>query len=379
MSVLRKNRFKILCGILLIVGALFFTAVNLISDKGTKITEWNNYYCDKNIVFFYEELPNEKLDLLNTTYKIQDTVKDEKSEFDRVEKAISMLRSMMKIDKIDNTGLNNGYDILSRKTQSNKTSFKDMAITARDFVNSLGIKCRIGVFRKGNSDFYSDIEYYVLEYWSTEYNKWVMMDINYGGCFEDGDRKLSAIEVINSDIKKIAYMGDVPQGEYKNNISKYFDSYTVSIENSAEKKRSNCNVTYIKDESAVEYKIKNTFVPPTVFTKETGLFEKSPYDTLVGSDEKAYLLVCGAISHEDDDKEENKKEIQDKKKLKENAVFIAAFKDDKVLKSFYLNINGKGYEQIEDNKEVHLSKGSNIIELSLDGQNTMTSVTIEKK
>ncbi|WP_294392404.1 hypothetical protein [uncultured Clostridium sp.] len=379
MSVLIKNRFKILCGILLLVGALFFTFINFISDKGTKITEWNNYYNENNIVFFYEELPNEKLSLLNSTYKIQEIVKAEKSEFDRVEKAINMIRSMMKVDKIDNTGLDNGYDILSRKTQSNKTSFKDMAITARDFVNSLGIKCRIGVFRKGNSNFNSDIEYYVLEYWSTEYNKWVMMDINYGGYLEDGDKKMSAMEVINSDIKKIAYMGDVSQADYKNNISKYFDSYTVSIENSFEKKRSNCNVTYVKDESAVEYRIKNTFAQPTVFTEETGLFEKSPYDTLVGSDEKAYLLVCGAISHKDDDSEENKNKKQDKKEIKEDTVFIAAFKDDKVLKSFYLNINGKGYEQVTDNKEVQLSKGSNTIELSLDGSNTMTSVTIEKK
>ena len=373
MSVLRKNRFKILCGIVLFVGAVFLTFINLMSDKGTKITKWDNYYNDKNIVFFYEEFPNEKLELLNSTYKIQEKVKDEKSEFDRVEKAIGIIRSMMKVDKIDNTGLNNGYDILSRKSQSNRTSFKDMAITARDFVNSLGIKCRIGVFRKGNSKFHSDIEYYVLEYWSTEYNKWIMVDINYGGCFEDGDRKLSAIEVINSDIKKIAYVGDAPQGDYKNNICKYFDSYTVSIENSLERKRSNCNVTYIKDESAVEYKIKDKFAQPTVFTKEVSLFEKSPYDTLVGSDEKAYLLVCGAISHEADDNEKNKKEI------KENTVLIAAFKDDKVLKSFYLNVNGKGFEQVQDNKEVKLSKGSNIIELSLDGENTMTSVTIEKK
>ena len=58
---------------------------------------------------------------------------------------------------------------------------------------------------------------------------------------------------------------------------------------------------------------------------------------------------------------------------------VAAFKDDKVLKSYYLNINGQGYEQVENNKEVKLENGSNTIELSLDGQNTMTSVVIEKK
>ena len=67
------------------------------------------------------------------------------------------------------------------------------------------------------------------------------------------------------------------------------------------------------------------------------------------------------------------------KKEKENTVFIAAFKDDKVLESFYININGQGYEEVYDNKEVELIKGKNTIELSLDGENTMSSVTIEKK
>lgn len=377
MSVLKKNRFKILCGLLLLAGSLLLTMINIISNKGVKISEWNNFYNENNIVFFYEEFPNEKIDLLNSTYKIKDKVQDSETELDKVIKTLDIVRSKIKVESSENTGLNNGYDILSRKTQSNKASFKDMAIVSRDFINSLGITSRIGVFRKGQTKYHSDIEYYVLEYWSTEYNKWIMVDVKYGGYFEDGDKKLSAVEVINSDMNKISYIGEASQLDYKNNISKYFDSYSVAIENSSEKKRSNCNVTYIKDDSAVEYKIKKKFAPPTVFTKETKLFEKSPFDKLVGSDEKAYILVCGAISNNEDEAEQ-KKQVKDKD-LKENSVFIAAFKDDKVLKSFYLNVNGQGYEKIDENKEIELKKGNNTIELSLDGQNTMTSVTIEKK
>lgn len=377
MSVLKKNRFKILCGLLLLAGSLLLTMINIISNKGVKISEWNNFYNENNIVFFYEEFPNEKIDLLNSTYKIKDKVQDSETELDKVIKTLDIVRSKIKVESSENTGLNNGYDILSRKTQSNKASFKDMAIVSRDFINSLGITSRIGVFRKGQTKYHSDIEYYVLEYWSTEYNKWIMVDVKYGGYFEDGDKKLSAVEVINSDMNKISYIGEASQLDYKNNISKYFDSYSVAIENSSEKNRSNCNVTYIKDDSAVEYKIKKKFAPPTVFTKETKLFEKSPFDKLVGSDEKAYILVCGAISNNEDEAEQ-KKQVKDKD-LKENSVFIAAFKDDKVLKSFYLNVNGQGYEKIDENKEIELKKGNNTIELSLDGQNTMTSVTIEKK
>lgn len=378
MSVFKKNRFKILCGILLLAGAIILTIINVISNKGVKITEWDSYYNENNIVFFYEDSNNEKINLLNSTYNIQDQVKDCETEFDKVLKAIDIERNIIKIDDINNTGLNNGYDILSRKTQSNKASFKDAAIISRDFINSLGIKSRIGIFRKGNTKYYSDIEYYVLEYWSTQYNKWIMIDFKDGGYFEDiDDNKLSAIEVMNSDIKKISYMGNTAQLDYKNNISKYFDSYILSIENSSEKKRSNCNVAYIKNDEAVEYKIKNTFLAPTIFTKETKLFEKSPFNILIGSDEKAYLLVWGAIPHDNDEEAQEKKVYE--KDNKEKDVYIGAFKDDKVLKNFYLNINDQGYEEVHDNKELELKKGKNTVELSLDGETLMARVTIEKK
>ena len=375
MSVLKKNRFKILCGIFLFIGAAILTIINVISNKGVKVAEWNNFYNENNIVFFYETYPNERIDLLDSTYKINEQVKDSETEFEQVLKAVDIVRNMIQVDNINDTGLNDGYEILSRKTQSNKASFKDMAIVARDFVNSLGIKSRIGVFRKGNTKYSSDIQYYVLEYWSSQYNKWVMIDFNDCGYFENGDRKLSAIEVINSNMKKISYMGNTSQLEYKNNLSKYFDSYSVAIENSAEKKRSNCIVTYIKNEDAVEYKIKNSFASPTIFTKETKLFEKSPFDKLVGSDEKAYLLIFGAISNN----ENGNNKGNNKKDEKDTSIYVSAFKDDKTIDFFYLNINGQGYEEVEKNKELELKKGNNTIELSLDGQNTMTSVTIEKK
>ena len=377
MSVLKKNRFKIVCGSFLLAGSILLTIINMIANKGVKITEWNNFYNENNIVFFYEELPDEKIELLNLTYKIQEKIADSDTELDKVIKAIDLAKSISTIDIMDNTGLNNGYDILDRNRHSSKSSFKDFAIISRDFINSLGITSRIGVFRKGNTEHHSDIEYYVLEYWSTEYNKWVMVDVKYGGYFEYNNEKLSSVEVINSDMNKVSYIGNTSQHDYKKNIVKYFDSYSVAIENSAQKKRSNCNVTYVKNDSAVEYKIKDSFAPPTVFTKETKLFEKSPFDKLVGTDEKAYILVCGAISNTQDKPEENKK--VEEKNSKENSVLIAAFKEDKVLKSFYLNVNGQGYEEVDENKEIELRKGENIFELSLDGQNTMSSVTIEKR
>ena len=65
MSVLGKNRFKIIFGIVLLIGAIILTMINIISNKGIEIVEWNNFYNENNVVFFYDKFPNEKLDLLN--------------------------------------------------------------------------------------------------------------------------------------------------------------------------------------------------------------------------------------------------------------------------------------------------------------------------
>lgn len=367
---LKKNKFKILSGVILLSGCILLTVMNLLSNKGDKVIEWNNYYNEDNIVFFYEDSTNEKLDMLNKTYKIKEQVSDCNSEFEKVLKAVNIVKNTMSVKDIESTGFNNGYDILQVKSQSHKSSFKDMAIVARDVVNSIGVKSRIGFYRKGESKYHSEIEYYVLEYWSNEYNKWIMIDFTDNGYFEDRETKLSAVEVINSDIEKISYMGNTSQIDYKNNISKFFDSYTVSIENSNEKKRSNCNVTYIKNDSAIEYKIKGKFVPPAVFTTETKLFEKSPFNKLIGQDENAYMLICGAITNINEDQE---------KKEKDNSIYIAAFQSDEVLDSFYLRVNGSEYENVKANKKVDLEKGNNLIELSIDGQNTVSSITIERK
>ncbi|MGN0143758.1 MAG: hypothetical protein ACI398_02160 [Clostridium sp.] len=368
---LKNNKFKILSGIILLTGCVILVIMNLLSNSGEKIIEWNNYYNEDNIVFFYEENSNEKLKKLSEEYKLQEELSDCSSEFDKVLKAVSIVDNMLSLKDIKNSELNNGYDILKMKSQSHQVSFRDMAIVARDFVNSMGVKSRIGFFRKGESKYHSEIDYYVLEYWSNDYNKWIMIDFTDAGYFENEDTKLSALEVINSDIKKIFYMGQTSQIDYKNKVSKFFDSYTISIENSNEKKRSNCNVTYIKNENALEYKVNGKFMPPTVFTKESRLFEKSPFNKLVGDDEKAYMLICGSIT----DKTENK-EKKDKAKDK---LYIAAFQSDSVLESFYLRINGSEYEEVECNKEIELEKGNNLIELSIDGKNTVSSINIEKK
>lgn len=381
---MKANKFKIIAGIILIIGLpMMMLYAKAKYSEGINITKWDNYYDENNIVFFYEDSKNEKNTLLNEKYNISDYTNTEEKEFDRVLKATNIVKSLVEKDDVLETGLNNAYDILEKKGDSKKVNFKDMAIIARDVVNCTGIKTRIGVFRKGDAQHSSNYEYYVIEYWSTELNKWVMIDFLDQGYFDDDQGKLSAMEVLNCNLKKTPYTGNTAQKDYKNNLNKFLSSYSVNIENSNTSKRSNCSVTYIKNNNALEIKFKNKYPSPTIFTKETQLFEKSPFNDLVKHDEKAYLLICPSklTEHSKDNPKDTGSSSEsetDEVKVVGDKVLISAFQDDKVMKSFYLNINGSGFEEVEDYKEYVLEKGTTTIELSTDGTTVVSSVAIDK-
>lgn len=383
-STIKSNKFKIIAGIIIILGfplMLFYAKMKFF--QGITIKNWDNYYNENNIVFFYESPKSEKNIQLDEKYKINDYVKNEENESDKVLKCTNIIKGLVEKDDVQETGLNNAFDILEKKGDSKKVNFKDAAIIARDIINCTGLKTRIGVFRKGDAQFEKNHEYYVIEYWSTELNKWVMIDFLDQGYFLDGDNKLSGIEVLNCNLRKVPYMGNSSQQDYKNNLNKYLDSYSVNIENSNASIRSNCIVTFIKNDSALEIKFKNRYPAPTIFTKETQLFEKSPFNDLIQKDEKGYLLVSVLPTEKNKDSN-NSNTSSDltssenvEKDIKGETILIAAFKDDKVMKSFYISINGSEFEQVEGSKEQVLEKGKTKIDLSTDGSTIVSSITID--
>lgn len=385
---MKSNKLKIIAGfIIVIVLPIILLYAKIKFSEGISVKKWDNYYNENNIVLFYEDSKSVKNIQLNEKYKINDYVNTEEKEFDKVLKCTNIVKQLVEKDDVSETGLNNAFDIFEKKGDSKKVNFKDAAIIARDIINCTGVKTRVGVFRKADAQHQSNYEYYVIEYWSTELNKWIMIDFLDQGYFSDGDNKLSAMEVLNCNLRKTPYLGNTSQQDYKNNLNKYLDSYSVNIENSNTYKRSNCCITYIKNDKALEIKFKNKYPSPTIFTKETQLFEKSPFNDLIQDDKKAYLLVCPSKLTEhgkdnENDKSNNSTEGMDNQEGEVKAVgdkvLISAFKDDKVMKSFYLSINGSDFEEVEDYKEYVLEKGTTTIELSIDGSTVISSVVIEK-
>ncbi|MBE6071383.1 MAG: hypothetical protein E7208_05435 [Clostridium butyricum] len=367
MSTMKSNIFKIILGLIIIVGGVVLAIVNQMTYKGIKVVEWDNYYNENNIAFFYEDLSNDKIKFLEDTYHLKEAIKNEKSELEKAINITKIANKIVEYDDIESKNLNSAYDILVEKGDRKKVSNRDLAIITRDMLNSIGINSRVGIYRSGNAQFKAKSKYYIVEFWSQEYSKWVAIDCIDQGYFMKDNTKLSAIEVLTNNFRDISYLGKSSQKDYKNKIKKYLDSYSLQIDNTILNKKSNSYVTYIKDTDALELKYINEFAPPTIFTQETKLFEKSPYERRIGTDEKAYLILSLMTSKNEETKE----------KLTE--LIIAGFKDGSIVKDCYININGEGYKQVEKYTKIELKKGKTRIELSLDGQTTISNVYITRE
>lgn len=367
MSKMRTNSFKIILGAIIVFGGAILGIVNQMSYKGIKVAKWDNYYNESNVAFFYEDFSSDKIKFLEDTYHLKEATKDEKSDLDKVIKITNIVNKIVEYDDVENMNLNSAYDILVEKGDRKKVSNKDLAIITRDMLSSIGISSRVGVYRSSNAQFKEKSQYYIVEFWSTEQSKWIAIDCIDQGYFVNGKTKLSAIEILTNNFKDVSYLGKSSQKDYKNKIKKYLDSYSLQIDNTILNEKSNSYVTYLKDKDALELKYINGFAPPTIFTEETKLFEKSPYERRIGTDEKAYLILS-LMNSKNEEKNETITEI-----------IIAGFKDGSVIKECYVNIDGKGYEKINSYTKTELKKGKTSIELSLDGKTPISSVEIVKE
>ena len=367
MNNMRKNMVKILLSIIIICCCVILCILNSITHKGIILENWNDYYNENNIVFFYEDFSNEKIKVLEDMFDLKKISEDTMEELDKALEIVKICNKIVEYDDVNNYDGNSAYDILKEKGENKKVSNHDLAVITRDMLNAVNIKSRIGVFRSGDAQFKERYEYYIVEFWSVKYSKWIALDCIDAGYFMHGNTKLSAIEILNNKFRDVSYLGNSTQKNYKNKLNAFLDSYSIDIDNTIASGRSNSCVTYVKDEKALQIKYNNIFAKPTIFTTENILFEKSPYDRRVGSDEKSYIILSL----------NNKQDKESDEAITE--LIIAGFKDGKVMDDFYLNINGGGYEEVKRYKVVQLEKGIMKIELSCDGQNVCSSLNIDKQ
>lgn len=132
--------------------------------------------------------------------------------------------------------------------------------------------------------------YYVVECWSKEYNKWVMIDFIDKGYFDNEGFPCSVMEVLENDIRNYNYTGSSNRRDYIPMLKKALYTYTINIDNTTDIKRSNSYITYIKDKESIALKFKGNYIGPTIFTENKELINKNSIDSTVSKDEKAYLI-----------------------------------------------------------------------------------------
>ena len=146
--------------------------------------------------------------------------------------------------------------------------------------------------------------------------------------------------------------------EYFSNKKNLFKSYTIMIDNTVDRIKSNSVITYITSKEEIALTYANESLMPTIYTENTALFTQSPEVELVAEDDKAYIILM---------------------KSEEEGVerfVVGGFKDGSIMDEYYVGRNDGSFEKVNEYFEVELIKGENMISISCDGINEDARIEI---
>lgn len=348
----------------LLVIAIFSGILILILNKEKsndkyKVVEWDNYYNENNLEIFYTE-NDKRLETLNSTYRISEFLSEKNGEIEKVFTVVDIVNSIVEYDDVEDSKHFNAYDILSNKIDGKKVSGKDMAIITRDFLTSVGYTSRVGEFRNEKGWFIKDKSYHVVEYWSAEYNKWIMIDFVDRGYFKHLESPCSAIEVATNKISAMKYIGKKSKNNYINDKKDVFSTYTIMIDSTLDMKKSNSMVTFAKHKKGIYLEHKNKYLAPTIFTEDTKVFDNDPSFAPTAEDSGSYIILM-------------------KKEGENNFFIIGGFKNGSILNQYFIRKDNGDFIEVKKYDEIDLSSGAHSIEISLNGESTLSKVKIEIK
>lgn len=364
----KKNIIKIVAGLVLVgIGISFISNKDITGN--IEVKKWDNVYNENNIIYHFSESEDEKLIALKDLYKIKSIVS---SEVEPLKKAIilaELLNEIVTYDDIANLQGTNGYDILLEKDGKTKTSGRDMAIIYRDFLTIIGLKARTGEFRKTDAKDINQKSYFIVEFWSERENKWVMIDFMDIGYFENKGFLVGAMEVLGGELRNYDYIGKTEKGKYITNIKSYLDTYTIAIDNTVNRMKSNSFIMYVEDLDDIVLQFKGKYINPTIYTQNSDLMLRNPMDSTIKNDEGAYMILMKDINDE---------KLSDKENFK--TFIIGGFKNSSIMSKYYIKQDeGKFIEISDGHTKVELKKGINTFEISLDGENTLSKIEIKFK
>lgn len=341
-----------------LLGGLGYAIYDLIKpNEKYEIKLWDNIYNGDSIALFYEEGKDLRIEMLRAIYNL-DKIAKEDDEIKYILKIVEAAGEVVTLGDVNDTKALNGYDIIRLTGEKKTVSEKDMSIIIRDFITSAGYNARIGEIRCSKKDEDKYDRYYIVEYYSDKYKKWIAIDIVDGGYFTFENTPCSGVELVERKKTELKYIGNISSEEYFSNKKNLFKSYTIMIDNTVDRIKSNSVITYITSKEDIALTYGDETLMPTIYTENTALFTQSPEVELVTEDDKAYIILM-------------KSEEEDVERF-----VVGGFKDGSIMDEYYVGRNDGSFEKVNEYFEVELIKGENMISISCDGINEDARIEI---
>lgn len=341
-----------------VLGGLGYGIYDSVKPKEKyEIKLWNNIYNGDSIALFYEEESDLRIEMLRALYNL-DKIDKGDDEINYILRVSEVASKVVTLDNVDDTKALNGYDIIRLIGEKRIVSAKDMAIIVRDFITSVGYDARIGEIRCSKKDEDKYDIYYIVEYYSNKYNKWIAVDIVDGGYFTFENTPCSGVELVEKGVSQLKYIGKVSSEEYFSDKKDLFKSYTIMIDNTVDRVKSNSVITYITSKNEITLTYGDKALMPTIYTENRELFTKAPNAEGEIEDDKAYIILM---------------------KSEEEGVerfVVGGFKNGKIMDEYYVGRSNGTFEKVNEYFELELIKGKNMISISCDGVNEDARIEI---
>ena len=341
-----------------VLGGLGYGIYDSVKPKEKyEIKLWNNIYNGDSIALFYEEESDLRIEMLRALYNL-DKIDKGDDEINYILKVSEVASKVVTLDNVDDTKALNGYDIIRLIGEKRIVSAKDMAIIVRDFITSVGYDARIGEIRCSKKDEDKYDIYYIVEYYSNKYNKWIAVDIVDSGYFTFENTPCSGVELVEKGVSQLKYIGKVSSEEYFSDKKDLFKSYTIMIDNTVDRVKSNSVITYITSKNEITLTYGDKALMPTIYTENRELFTKAPNSEGEVEDDKAYIILM-------------KSEEEGVEKF-----VVGGFKNGKIMDEYYVGRSNGTFEKVNEYFELELIKGKNMISISCDGVNEDARIEI---
>lgn len=360
----KRNRFLAMLTVILLV---ISGCKNIDTNKEFVVEKWDNFYEGNNIRFYYEDFKDINIEELNRRYQLNEKVGSSGDELERAEKLTQWMHTVMEYDKGSISTKEDSLSILKEREASKRASDREFAIVFSQSCTAIGIFTRRGEFRAKEATPIKEEAYQkVTELWSSRFNKWVMIDPAYGVYLIKDGIPLSAIEIVQNGLENVQVIGVENPTKYTDKLKKVINSYSTPIDNSIYgKKRSNTHITYLGVNQIPQLKVTQGFVPPTIFVKKEELFNISP--TVQYTDDKSDKIPTMVIM---------KKTLEGSANSDKSFV-VGVFMNSVMLGNYQLRINEEPWKSVELYTDITLTKGRNIISLSLNGKEIIREIIVE--